>query len=341
MGTFIVGEHHDEDAPESQLSKAIVRFAFYNVNIQNSDVSTKNWPARAERLQDDIDLLLKQQQVDCIFLCGLGHMSNSIARNLLAWIQDAIPACTHRTDDDSDLRTVTKKCFERLVHRIDREDIEVYTDEPYVALIDTRIWSVIMQERAIEMRNDEDQCAQHLMLRHNDRGFYVRVFNCYMPPTGAFSHFLQAIRNHDTVFKMLRTCTESCSGVWQPTAAWVIGRICAVAEDHLKEWACHFVESGKECTISRSGFPVTDELQKSDLALSQGIALQECKSWVGAQFMPSDANHCVIVLGELEESLNYVVQDTPGVVIKRVLGRDHFTADIKGEGQPAMPGWPS
>merc|ERR1712079_341698 len=53
--------------------------------------------------------------------------------------------------------------------------------------------------------------------------------------------------------------------------------------------------------ISDSGWPMNNTAQRADFALSQGIALQHVKSWVGRHSEPcaSDVHDAVVVMGVL------------------------------------------
>ena len=56
--------------------------------------------------------------------------------------------------------------------------------------------------------------------------------------------------------------------------------------------------------MSTSGWPHTRDAQKSDIAISQGIALIEVQSWIGWHSEPcaSDTHDAVVVMGTLNRA---------------------------------------
>ena len=69
----------------------------------------------------------------------------------------------------------------------------------------------------------------------------------------------------------------------------------------MMQWCQPYVKPNVDC-ISDSGWPVDMDAQKGDFALSQGIALQHVKSWVGWHSKPcaSDVHDAVVVMGSLD-----------------------------------------
>ena len=62
------------------------------------------------------------------------------------------------------------------------------------------------------------------------------------------------------------------SGVAQPAAAWIVGGDMNLSEGQLVPLCSFFLEPSKPC-FSKSGMQRTKDAQKSDIAISQGIAL--------------------------------------------------------------------
>ena len=91
------------------------------------------------------------------------------------------------------------------------------------------------------------------------------------------------------------------SGVVQPAAAWIVGGDMNLSEGQLVPFCSLYVQPGKPC-FSKSGMPSTKHAHKSDIAISQGIALNQVEAWVGDHFPPcvSDAHAVVLVAGALE-----------------------------------------
>ena len=74
-----------------------------------------------------------------------------------------------------------------------------------------------------------------------------------------------------------------------------------MSESALMQVSEKYVKPNKPC-FSRSGTRTRNDAQKSDIAISQGIALEEVEAWVGTHFQPcvSDAHNMVLVAGALE-----------------------------------------
>ena len=93
------------------------------------------------------------------------------------------------------------------------------------------------------------------------------------------------------------------SGVPQPTASmpWIITGDFNTRKATMMKWCQPFVKPNVQC-ISDSGWPDDSDAQTADFALSQGIALQQVKSWVGWHSKPcaSDVHDAVVVMGSLD-----------------------------------------
>ena len=90
------------------------------------------------------------------------------------------------------------------------------------------------------------------------------------------------------------------SGVAQPAAAWIVGGDMNLSHSQLVSLCSWFVKPSKPC-FSKSGMPPTRDAHKSDIAISQGIALVHVQALVGDHFRPcvSDAHDMVLIAGAL------------------------------------------
>ena len=105
----------------------------------------------------------------------------------------------------------------------------------------------------------------------------------------------------DVVQKLMEDANEAQgSGVAQPAAAWIVGGDMNLSHSQLVSLCSWFVQPSKPC-FSNSGVPPTRDAHKSDIAISQGIALVHVPAWVGVHFRPcvSDAHDMVLVAGSL------------------------------------------
>ena len=172
-------------------------------------------------------------------------------------------------------------------------------NEPYVAPIDSTKWRVNECVLMDKICTKPEIAVQHLIVEHVETKFLMRCFNAHMP-TGAAT----AQRKETCVLKTCTVATEVVgSGVAQPTASmpWVIAGDLNIDEGTMMKWCQPFVKKNVPC-MSVSGWPKDKDPQKSDHALSQGIALMPVKSWVGWHSQPcaSDIHDAVVVMGTLD-----------------------------------------
>ena len=138
---------------------------------------------------------------------------------------------------------------------------------------------------------------QRTLLRHAGTRQNAWVFNCHVPSTAGTER-----RKKDVVRKLMDLGNEAHgSGVAQPAAAWIVGGDMNLSHSQLVSLCSWFVKPSKPC-FSKSGMPPTRDAHKSDIAISQGIALVHVPAWVGVHFRPcvSDAHDMVLVAGALE-----------------------------------------
>ena len=296
-----VGAHHAEGPA--------VLFAFYNVGIQNNEA--RGLWARSHKIQKlERDLLRildgpDGQEVDAVFFCEFGQMWKTTISSELhlhagmpeepAGANPHHAGCVREAPTDA---WIVIKFFRDLLRRLQIDHWEVYADAPYVALVATSTWKVLLHERVSSMCSSQEQRAQHLLLGHVDTDHQVRVFNCHMPT----SIVNTPTKKQDTALTMLRMCTNPVyNDASQPPPAWIIGGDLNASPWLLQWWSQGFVVPHKEC-LSRTGHPIGLDAQKSDFALSQGITLAHCTSYVGWHSKPcaSDVHDCVFLRGDLQ-----------------------------------------
>ena len=117
-----------------------VGFGFYNIGIQNKEVAGQNWEMKFNLLKNDIQRNMGANLVDCVFLTEFGNMKDSI-NTVLHLLQKhpagATSAGPHRA---------AHRLFAELLDDLGEEDFEVYDDVPYIALINTNIWTVLKHD---------------------------------------------------------------------------------------------------------------------------------------------------------------------------------------------------
>ena len=192
-----------------------------------------------------------------------------------------------------------------LLANIGLAHIHVVADPPYVALIDSRWWRVIEHEVLQDLCSKEDIKVVHLILEHVHTAALLRCFNAHVPSKAA-----TPLRNAVFVKKMCRLATDppilqqARSSVDAHRAAgmpWIIAGDINVDLGTMAKWCAHFV-NGRTLFFSKSEWPMSNTAQKADWAVSQGIAVDACKSWVGFRSQPcvSDVHDVVVVRGVIK-----------------------------------------
>ena len=85
---------------------------------------------------------------------------------------------------------------------------------------------------------------------------------------------------------------------------WIIAGDLNVDSGTMAKWCANFVKKGDRwpMSFSKSEWPMSANAQKADYALSQGIVLDPCKSWVGIHSQPcvSDVHDAAVVRGVIK-----------------------------------------
>ncbi len=287
------------ELPPAAQEDPFVSICFYNVGIQNSEVAASKWAAKYKALKRDIAKIFHPSKgVQALFISEFGNMFQCIdgdmrraelVRNKRLRGGVSQPA--------AHVQPSTQALFEKIVEEMDRDDIIVRANPPYVALVSSDEWLLLGNETMNKLCSKTEIFVQRTDLRHKRSSQNVLVFNCHVPSPHGTDR-----RKRDVVQKLMQVGNEALrSGVVQPAAAWIVGGDTNLSEAQLMSECSLFVKASKPC-FSKSGMHPTKVAHKSDIAISQGIALDQVQAWVGDHFPPcvSDAHDMVLVAGALE-----------------------------------------
>lgn len=285
-----VGVHH-----AAQLATdAVLGLVSYNLGIQNTEApKLLLMVEKYNKLEADIGKTFNSTEgINIMLLSEFGNMYKNI------------DACFQERKSEI---TSTKDLFKKILRDLDLEHIKVFANAPYIALIDSRVWSVNTCELVYRMCSNPNICAQHLIVQHVDTHHLplaarqcrtLRLWNSHIPSTGSTT-----ARKEECVRHMLGTCVTSPHGSGGNTPMpWAILGDLNVDAGTLGMWCQPFIQPGSPC-FSFSHWPAEakHEAQKSDLAVSQGIQLIKVQSFIGWHSQPcaSDVHDSVVVLGAL------------------------------------------
>ena len=314
------------------LSDTVLALMSYNIGIQNKEVhSGKNWTQKYKRIRDDVEAAFTNEAgIQVLLISEFGNMFDDI---------DGVLSSGVAQPTGNKVRS-TCELFEDLLKSIKLSHIRVVADPPYVALIDSECWQVEHHEVLENICTKHDIKVQHLILKHVNTLETFRCFNAHMPSTYATPK-----RKEDCVEKMCQVATDSAVGQRTACMPWIIAGDLNVDIGTMSRWCQDFIEKDVPC-FSKSEWPQEKNAQKADFALSQGIALVACKSWLGVHSPPcvSDAHDAVVVTGAFHAS--GVLQPTDTGERLQVDSPDVIedepdwgvAPDISGVLQPAVPG---
>jgi hypothetical protein len=250
----------------------------YNVGIQNAEITGKKWTKKDGKynlLKNDVQKTFEHDTgIQILLISEFGNMFDTISN--------------------------AAEIFTTLLAELDLTHIHFEAMPPYVALIDKNCWQVKKSERMTKLCDHRGICVHHLVVQCVGSGALLQIFNGHIPTSVATRK-----RKETCVLKMCDTATSTFgSGVAQPTAVipWVIVGDLNVDAGTLMKWCQPFLEKHVSC-MSTSGWPQTRDAQKADIAISQGIALIQVKSWIGWHSPPcaSDTHDAVVVMGVLNQ----------------------------------------
>ena len=288
------------ELPPAAQEDPFVSICFYNVGIQNSEVTAPRWAAKYERLKRDIQNIFHVSRgVQALFISEFGNMFTCIDDEMRrAKLARNNPLCGGVPQPAAHVQPFTKALFEQIVEEMERHDIIVRADPPYVALVLSDEWLLLEARTMNKLCTKKDIFVQRTVLRHMRSSQNVLVFNCHVPSTQGTEK-----RKRDVVQNLMQVGNDALgSGVAQPVAAWIVGGDMNMSEAQLMAACSLFVKASKPC-FSKSGSAIrTKGAQKSDIAISQGIAVEQVPAWVGDNYRPcvSDAHDMVLVAGALE-----------------------------------------
>ena len=268
-----VGSHHAEDIVSSLVS--------YNIGVQNREVIGRKWYRKAHLiLRDMLAIFESSHGVQVALLSEFGNMY----------------ACI-----DDQWESDTKSFFEGIVREMHNDDLSVFALPPYVALVDSSVWEVKLCEKVFELCDIKGNFAMHLLLLHKASGVVLRLLNCHVPSSNGSNK-----RKADTVHRLGKLCTtkwEAHGSIWKHTGYtphWVIAGDLNLDASLLLTYCRDYVEPGVVC-LSTSMKDLTD-VRKSDIAISQGIALVPVPAWVGVHTQPhaTDSHNMVAVTGVIK-----------------------------------------
>ena len=180
--------------------------AFYNVGIQNSEVTGRNWSEKYERLKRDIQKIFDPTRgVQALFILEFGNMFKNIDKNMRN--ADSQPSKRRRggvPQPAARTETSTLELFRSIVLEIHRPDITVRAHPPYVALVSTEDWSVVRAVPLDRLCTDETLFVQLTHLKHVSGAQNVFVFNCHAPTSVVTEQ-----RKKDVVTRLMEIGTEA------------------------------------------------------------------------------------------------------------------------------------
>jgi len=287
------------ELPPAAQEDPFVSICFYNVGIQNSEVAASKWAAKYKALKGDIAKIFHPSKgVQALFISEFGNMFQCIDGDMRrAELLRNKRLRGGVSQPAAHVQPSTQALFEKIVEEMDRDDIIVRAHPPYVALVSSDEWLLLGNETMNKLCSKTEIFVQRTDLRHKRSSQNVLVFNCHVPSPHGTDR-----RKRDVVQKLMQVGNEALrSGVVQPAAAWIVGGDTNLSEAQLMSESSLFVKASKPC-LSKSGMHPTKVAHKSDIAISQGIALDQVQAWVGDHFPPcvSDAHDMVLVAGALE-----------------------------------------
>ena len=274
-----VDAHHAGHA----FPDTVLALMSYNIGIQNKEVhSGRNWTQKYKRIRDDVESVFTNKAgIQVLLISEFGNMFDDI---------DGVLSSGVAQPTGRKVRS-TRELFEDLLASIKLPHIRVVADPPYVALIDSECWRVEHHEVLKNLCTKHDIKVQHLILKHVNTLETFRCFNAHMPST-----YATLKRKEDCVKTMCQVATDSAVGQRTACMPWILAGDLNVDLGTMSRWCQAFVEKDVPC-FSKSEWPQERDAQKADFALSQGIALVSCKSWLGVHSPPcaSDAHDAVVV----------------------------------------------
>lgn len=285
----------------SQHAGPQVKLVFYNVGIQNNEVTGRDWRTKTRRMENDIKQILpSHSRVQGVLISEFGNMHISIDHFFDERARTTALNKSQRSRggilQSADYCVVSENAqtyFERMMRHLELDDVDVFARPPYIALIRRSHWHVISCTIHDDLCSIKANTAQLLKLQHIDRGVTVNVANCHIP-----SPAISNQRRKDTIETLLGHL--GACGSAQPsgaTVAWIMGGDLNTPPILLKQTVEPYVQAVMPFLSSSNAMP-----RNGDFAISQGLQLREVIAWVGCTEDPqnyvSDAHDIVAVVGD-------------------------------------------
>ena len=148
----------------------------------------------------------------------------------------------------------------------------------------------------------DDINVVRLILEHARAAALLRCFNAHMPSKAAtplrkevFAKKMCRLATDPPILQQARSSVDAHRAAGMP---WIIAGDINADLGAMDRWCARFV-NGRTLFFSRSEWPVRNSAQQADWAVSQGIAVDACRSWVGFRSQPcvSDVHDAVVVRG--------------------------------------------
>ena len=298
------GAHPTEQRTGDRLS-----LVSYNVGVNNNEMQKiQNKQAKYKKLWTDIKkTFTSEHSITIMLMCEFGYMLTPLSN----------PEIT--------------KVFEMILRELQLQHIKVFANAPYVALIDTSVWSVVECETHPLPCGCEGIRAQHLIVKDLETHLTAQLWNSHIPNSAGKTSNQRFTCKQQCVRYMATECHRYRDHHGIPTP-WVIAGDLNLSSGALMHECQSFILPDTHC-MSKSKW-LADNLrpaQMSDIAISQGIVLEEVKAFIGKHSDPeecaSDVHDAVVVIGKL--------------IPKTMMGYNssgiHHAADNSGQNQVAAP----
>ena len=298
------GAHPTEQRTGDRLS-----LVSYNVGVNNNELQKiQKKQAKYKKLWTDIKkTFTSEHSITIMLMCEFGYMLNPLSD----------PEIT--------------KVFEMILRELQLQHIKVFANAPYVALIDTSVWSVGECETHPLPCRCEGIRAQHLIVKDLETHLTAQLWNAHIPTSAGNTPGQRFTCKQQCVRYMATECHRYRDHHGIPTP-WVIAGDLNWPSGALMHECQSFILPDSHC-ISKSKW-LADNLrpaQMSDIAISQGIVLEEVKAFIGKHSDPegcaSNVHDAVVVIGKL----------TPETMMGYNSSGIHHAADNSGQNQVAAP----
>ena len=292
------GVHHAEQRNDGRLC-----VVSYNVGVNNNEIEKiRNKEAKYKKLLADIkQTFTSEHSITIMLMCEFGYHFDRISNDEIT------------------------KVFEMILRDLRLQHIKVFANAPYVALINTSVWSVLQRATQLLPCRCDGIRAQHLIVKDVETHITAQLWNSHIPTSCGKTPKQRLTCKQQCVRYMATKCHlyRDHHGIPAP---WVIAGDLNMDRGSLMHECQPFILPDTHC-MSKSNW-VADNLrpaQISDIAISQGIALEEAKAFIGwhtdQDWCASDVHDAVVVIGKLKPE-TMAGYNSSGV---------HYAADNSGQ----------